>query len=866
MSENNTANDLAGLITNLFIQLSISSACFVGFSVLRPTNKATYEPKLKYAVERKKPQPLTNTLFGWLKAIFEIEEVETIDKIGLDAVMFLRYVSLGCRFFSYMTLCAIPLTIIHYFAPQIERIGTAPIKSTNGTLIINPSLASLSIQNVPRGSNLLYIHSALAYIFSFFAMYLMYCLWTEYIEMRKYYYTDPDFLNGIHNQTVVFTNIPDELKTEGNFKSYLQGLHLEATPKQVLLGRDYLELSELVKRHLLLTEKFEKVLIKYLKDPTNLPPKRPTHFEGGLFGVIGFLGGKKVDSIDFYRNELLKLEREIYKLRAQRDSDFKSDSSCFVGFNSIRDAHIVAKQLTHIFSRSDLYSNLKASPNVRLSPSNDDILWDNIGLAPKVKQTRKLISLALMIAVVIGWFSVQIFISQISDPVNGWFAGKSFSSSPIVIFVQSVMSPALNALLNTLLPFILRIIARLQGVNSESGIERSATYKFFVFQVYQFLVKIGYTITATFWDKFWGNVAKGIPIPPEEYEALLRNFANSFVSSGVYFLTLITTGYSFFGIEILQGYPLVYGFVKRKFFSYTPREAFRLHETPKFNYMPIYGFLMMAFLLGACYALVTPIIVPAVAISFFVAYMCMKYQLYYVYETKTETGGIWWPKVFNLTCATIGFFQVTTFGAMVVVGVQSSPTGKQGNIPNVLVFFLPFMTAAFWFYINSVVKPKGEFVDKDHNIMNESLHVDERLNSVVLKDRVFNPAVVKLLPKIWVTDRMKPFLTNIYVPEYKDVLDYVSKTDPSRLNQAKDQEKGRQQQFNSLLRHSYRNSFVDPKDKDVYSSASGLQDDLYFKPPEMEGIDDGYLNEDSITYENDGANERWPLSPNTQKQ
>jgi hypothetical protein len=242
--------------------------------------------------------------------------------------------------------------------------------------------------------------------------------------------------------------------------------------------------------------------------------------------------------------------------------------------------------------------------------------------------------------------------------------------------------------------------------------------------------------------------------------------------------------------------------VKKRFFNSTPREEYQLSEAPKFNYMVIYGFLLMAFLTGTCYSLIAPIIVPFCAITFSAAYLTMKYQLFYVYETEHESGGIWWPKIFNLLCFTIGLFQATVFGSLVLKTISRTSASRY---PNLIVSPLPFLTVAFWVYCVFVIEPKSSFLSKDLQVSIPDHQREARFETDVLKNRVYNPAVIKLLPKVWVRNDLIPFLSQYYQPKYKDVIDFVRKTNPARLGETKDMENVRRQQRHSLSRsHSKR--------------------------------------------------------------
>lgn len=97
---------------------------------------------------------------------------------------------------------------------------------------------------------------------------------------------------------------------------------------------------------------------------------------------------------------------------------------------------------------------------------------------------------------------------------------------------------------------------------------------------------------------------------------------------------LISQGTLGYALEIAQLAPLILSFIKRKYFSLTPRERSELNSPPEFVFLVIYGQLIFALTYGFTYALVAPIIVPFCCIAFGMCYMAYKYQFFYVYETK----------------------------------------------------------------------------------------------------------------------------------------------------------------------------------------------------------------------------------------
>jgi hypothetical protein len=61
------------------------------FSILRPRNALVYAPRAKYSTEEKKPPKLDSGLFSWVKPLMHMKEPEMLVEMGLDAVIFLRF-------------------------------------------------------------------------------------------------------------------------------------------------------------------------------------------------------------------------------------------------------------------------------------------------------------------------------------------------------------------------------------------------------------------------------------------------------------------------------------------------------------------------------------------------------------------------------------------------------------------------------------------------------------------------------------------------------------------------------------------------------------------------------------------------------
>ncbi|EXX74514.1 hypothetical protein RirG_050350 [Rhizophagus irregularis DAOM 197198w] len=85
---------LIGIVTQFGINLTLGFGTLVLFSFLRPRNVIVYSPK-QFAPEDKQPPKIEeNKLWGWVKPVLEANEKSLVNEIGLDAVMFIRFIKL----------------------------------------------------------------------------------------------------------------------------------------------------------------------------------------------------------------------------------------------------------------------------------------------------------------------------------------------------------------------------------------------------------------------------------------------------------------------------------------------------------------------------------------------------------------------------------------------------------------------------------------------------------------------------------------------------------------------------------------------------------------------------------------------------
>lgn len=195
--------------------------------------------------------------------------------------------------------------------------------------------------------------------------------------------------------------------------------------------------------------------------------------------------GKKVDTINYCRKEVARLNAEIEQDQKEPDR-FPLMNSAFVQFNHQVAAHMACQAVSHHTP------NQMAPRVVEISP--DDVIWDNMSIKWWEAYIRTVGVLVIIAGLIIGWaFPVTItgLLSQVKylEDTFSWLHWLTKAPNFVISIIQGVLPPALLGLLLLLLPVILRFLARSQGNHTGMAVELSLQKYYFTFLFVQvFLV------------------------------------------------------------------------------------------------------------------------------------------------------------------------------------------------------------------------------------------------------------------------------------------------------------------------------------------------------------------------------------------
>ena len=202
-----------------------------------------------------------------------------------------------------------------------------------------------------------------------------------YVQLRQAYLLSPYMASRISSRTVLFMDVPESYRNG----EYLR--HIFPEMRAVWVPRDPGDLEDLVQERDDAATKLETGEVQLIKTYVNNKVKEggDSNYGRGNQSMnriqidqkdrptakLKPLIGKKVDAIDWGRGELRRLIPEVLREQSEhRAGRTKSQSSCFIEFNSLR-----AAQAAYLLAAHQAPNNMIAK-EIGMQP--EDVIWKNL--------------------------------------------------------------------------------------------------------------------------------------------------------------------------------------------------------------------------------------------------------------------------------------------------------------------------------------------------------------------------------------------------------------------------------------------------------------------------------------------------------
>lgn len=715
----------------------ISVATILLFNLLRPTNKVIYEPKVKYHEGNKPPPRISSHLFGWLPPLVHTKEAELLDKIGLDAVTFLRFNRMLRQLFTGIVVLTFG--------------GLVPINIVYNQTKVKPDqrdiLSMLTMRDVQ--GDFLYAHVVGTYLITILIIVNVWIHWKAMLKLRHAWFRSPEYLQSFYARTLVVTDVPKKLQSDEGLKDIFDRLGMPYPTTSVHIGRRVGRLPELIEYHNQTVREFEEILVRYLKDG-KVRAKRPTI---RLDSTMGF-GGKKVDAIDFYTAKLKRTEFKIEEERNHIDMR-KPENYGFASLAAVPYAHIVAHKLRHKHAKGT---------TVALAPNPKDIIWTNMNRTNGEIARRKLIG-TLWLILVCFFNTVPLFIISVLANLDGIRAFVPFldnwaqASPGTFSFISGVLPATISGIFGFFLPIIMRWLTQFMGALTYSRMDRTVVAQYFAFLIISQLIVftlIGVIFSSakeiinSIGKKSFADIISNL-------DALPSVIHRTYINQASYWLTYFPLRGFLVVFDLAQIINLVWLSFKTRVFGRTPRDIREWTQPPEFQYAVYYSNLLFMASVGLVFAPLAPLVALAACAVFWMSSLVYKYQLMFVFVSKVESGGRIWNVVVNRLLFCVLLMQSLM---ILTIGLQKGFTTYiwVSAVPPIL------FVVAFKIYINRTFLPVfNYFTPTQEEIRRAHVHserADHKGNK--LSKRFGHPALHAELFTPMLQAELMPLLSQVY--------------------------------------------------------------------------------------------------------
>lgn len=598
--------------------LGITGAIFLAFLLLRPFNTIVYAPRLRHADEKHRPPPLDKSLFAWYKPVFKTNEDYYVDRIGLDATVFLRFSRMCRNMFITLAIfgCSIIIPVNIIYSIRQGRISqNLSDESKSIYVLMTPQRLS---------GEVFWAHVVVAYLFDIIVCGFLWWTYRAVHRLRRSYMESPEYQNSLHARTLMITDVNKNYRSDNGLVEITDSVKTTQEVPRTTIGRNVKDIPDLIESHEEAVMELEAVLSKYLKNPDQLPAERPLctpHQKDPEFTDKK----QKVDAIDYLTARIQRLELKIKEARETVDTRDAMRFG-FASYETLESAHTVA------------FAARRKHPQgttIRIAPKPKDIIWKNLLLDPKQRRWRRFVMNLWITLLTVLYFipnaGIAIFLSKLSNLASFWdgFKTEMTLHPKFWAVVQGILAPALTSLFYYFLPIIFRRLSIKAGDQSKSSREKHVLHQLYAFFVFNNLVVFSIfsavfqiimsALAARQGDSSFTAVVRSI----EPFQQLMGALCN--VSA--YWVTWLVQRNLGAVIDLSQVVNLAWGSFSRKFLNPTPRELIQRTAPPPFDYTSYYNYFLFYSTVTLVFGSLQPITLVVTAFYFTLDSWMKKYLL-----------------------------------------------------------------------------------------------------------------------------------------------------------------------------------------------------------------------------------------------
>lgn len=498
------------------------------------------------------------------------------------------------------------------------------------------------------------------------------------------------------SRTVLFMNVPKGEQTEQALRSTFG-----SDVRNIWVATDCKKLEEIVDDRNKAALKLEAAQVKMSKQANKLRldaekknpesqterrdpnswienKKRPTH---RLKPIIG----KKVDTVNWARQELPRLNKDIAREQASHQGQNATTvSAAFVEFTS----QAAAQRAFQLAAKGTKQKKQFQPRYIDVNP--DEVIWKNLGVSWASRKIKLAIATTLFILLVIFWTPIIAFVGALTN-INYLTRTVPFLSfindipSVILGVVTGLLPTIILAVCILLVPIICRQLAKLAGEPTLSAVELKTQSWYFIFQVVQVFLVTTFTSGAS------AVVSQIIDDPTAAPGLLAENLPKA---SNFYISYFILYGLAQASAQLLNIVALLLYVVLGSFFDKTPRKMYTRwmklsglgwgSEYPKWTNLGV---------IAISYSCIAPLVLLFSTVGFLFLYLCFRYKWLFVLGNQVDMKGAAYSKALQQLMTGV------YLAAICLIGLFGIGTAKSAAGAGPLVIMIIFLICAIVFQV-----------------------------------------------------------------------------------------------------------------------------------------------------------------------
>ncbi|KAL7619550.1 phosphate metabolism protein 7 [Parahypoxylon ruwenzoriense] len=588
-----------------------------------------------------------------------------------------------------------------------------PLNATGGGS--STELDKVGIGNVRKRGHF-YAHAIIAWIFFSFIMFTVARERLWLIGLRQAWTLSKPVARRLSSRTVLFLSAPRDALEEANMRRFFGDAALRIWPVSKVE-----DLETLVSRRKSKVERLEAAEMSLIRKacqegrrinklgpqdghlgyddlPTSIKKSiRPKHKSNS------YPLNEKVDTIEWLRGQIQERKAMIEDARGSYGiGDTNGAAAVFVEFSTCAEAQKACQQVTS--------SNLLALSPRHTGVLPQEVIWDNLTIAPARRISQGGTALAIVIATIVFWsipsglIGLISNISYLADNVE-WLGFLRNLPAPVIGLLSGLIPPLATSWLSKLVPDIFRYIFRSSGCPTNTVAELKVQKWYYIFQVTQvFLVTAVFSGAAPVVAQLMDRLRDPTSVP----ELLARQLPKASNFYLTYFIVQGTTS----AADNLLNYSDLLSYIFFSYFDRTPRQKFSRYTSMKGI---AWGKLFPKFanfaIIAIAYSCIAPLVLGFAAIGLSLYYFSYRYNLLFVIQPKVDTKGRAYTLALQHLLTGVYIAELSLIG---LFGLRRA-TG-----PSIITAVLFIATAIYNALMNKYLDPLENFLPADLTTLSEN--------------------------------------------------------------------------------------------------------------------------------------------------